>query len=192
MKVSIINYGAGNVKSVAFALERLGITPCITDNIDSIRTADKVIFPGVGEASSAMKILKEKKLDIVIPALSQPVLGICLGMQLMCSHSEEGNTQALNIFDVPVKLFPPEEKVPHTGWNKVIGKTSLLPQTNEGVYMYFVHSYFVPLCESTIASTFYSIEFSGMLQKNNFYGCQFHPEKSGKHGEYILTKFLEL
>lgn len=186
MNISIIKYNAGNVQSVLFALERIGINAVVTDNISILKSSDKVIFPGVGEASSAMKYLKEKNLDDVIINLKQPVLGICLGMQLMCRYSEEGNTNCLGIFETEVKLFPTELKkikVPQIGWNTIYDlKTDLYHNIKENEYMYFVHSYFAEISEHTIAKTNYGLEYSSSLQNNNFYGVQFHPEKSSDAG----------
>ncbi len=195
MKVAIIKYNAGNIQSVTFALERLGITPVITDNIEEITQADKVIFPGVGEASSAMKYLKNAKLDQVICSLKQPTLGICLGMQLMCKHSEEGNAECLGIFDSSVKLFNQENnlKVPQIGWNTIFNyRSELFKGIKEKEYMYFVHSYYVEKCEETIATTNYGIEYSSAIQKNNFYAVQFHPEKSSEAGQTLLSNFLNI
>ncbi len=196
MNVSIIKYNAGNVQSVLFALERIGINAVVTDNIDKLQTADKVIFPGVGEASSAMKYLKEKKLDEVIINLKQPVLGICLGMQLMCRFSEEGETNCLGIFDNNVKLFSADlknTKVPQIGWNTIYDlKTNLYKNIIENEYMYFVHSYFAEISENTIAKTNYGLEYSSSLQKNNFYATQFHPEKSSDAGQKILENFIKI
>lgn len=193
MKIAIIDYGAGNVQSVLFALERLGFVGIVTNDWTIIKSADKVIFPGVGEASSAMKMLQESDLDKLIPTLKQPVLGICLGMQLMCKHSEEGNTYGLGIFDVNVVRFSNEVKVPQMGWNTIYNlKSSLFTGIKENEYMYLVHSYYAPLSESTIATTNYSKEYSTALQHNNFFGVQFHPEKSGFFGEQILKNFLQL
>ena len=196
MKVSIIKYNAGNVQSVLFALERIGINAVVTDNISILKSSDKVIFPGVGEASSAMKYLKEKNLDDVIINLKQPVLGICLGMQLMCNYSEEGNTNCLGIFETEVKLFPTESKkikVPQIGWNTIYDlKTDLYKNIKENEYMYFVHSYYAEVSEHTIAKTTYEIEYSSSLQKNNFYATQFHPEKSSDVGQNILENFIRI
>lgn len=197
MKVSIIKYNAGNIQSVMFALERIGVNAIVTDDADEITTADKIIFPGVGEASSAMKYLREKKLHEVITSLKQPVLGICLGMQLMCEHSAEGNTKCLGIFDSKVKLFPfnktEKTKVPQIGWNNISDlKTKLLEGIKENDYMYFVHSYYAELGENTIASTNYILKYSSALHKNNFYGVQFHPEKSGNAGEKLLKNFIRI
>jgi glutamine amidotransferase len=192
MKIAIINYGAGNIQSILFAIERLGYTAVLTNNPDEIQQADKVIFPGVGEASYAMQKLKESGLDSLIPNLKQPVLGICLGMQLMCHHSEEGNTVGLGIFDANVIRFSNNVKVPQMGWNQIYDLKSLLFQgINENEYMYLVHSYYVPKCKEAIATTNYDVEYASALQKNNFYGTQFHPEKSGDVGEQILANFLK-
>lgn len=193
MKIAIINYGAGNIQSIQFAIERLGYTAVLTNNPDEIQQADKVIFPGVGEASYAMQKLKESGLDSLIPNLKQPVLGICLGMQLMCHHSEEGNTVGLGIFDANVIRFSNNVKVPQMGWNQIYNlKSPLFQGINENEYMYLVHSYYVPNCKEAIAITNYDLEYASALQKNNFYGTQFHPEKSGDVGEQILANFLKL
>ena len=196
MKVVIIKYNAGNVRSVSFALERLGIIPVISDDIELIRSADKVIFPGVGEASSAMQYLKERKLDQLITSLKQPVLGICLGMQLMCSYSEEGETSCLGIFDQKVLKFisnSNELKVPQMGWNNIHElKDPLFKSVKENDYMYFVHGYYVEKGEHTIATTDYLLSYSSALQKNNFYAVQFHPEKSAEAGQQVITNFLKL
>lgn len=193
MKIAIVKYNAGNVQSVLFALERLGSTAVITDDTEEIASADKIIFPGVGEASSAMSFLRDKKLDEVITDLTQPVLGICLGMQLLCNHSEEGNVDCLGIFNTAVKRFPGGLKSPQIGWNDIHGfKTGLFEDLPENSYCYFVNSYYAELCDSTIASSTYGIEFSSALQKDNFYGVQFHPEKSAANGELILKNFLTL
>ena len=194
MKTVIIKYNAGNIRSVSFALERIGIEPIITDDVNEILTADKIIFPGVGEASSAMNYLREKKLDDLIRELKQPVLGVCLGMQLMCSSSEEGNTICLGIFDQKIKLFEkPKLKVPQIGWNTIFDlKTSLFKGIKEQEYQYFVHSYYTELGENTIAKTNYEVDYSSALHKNNFYGVQFHPEKSSTAGQTILENFIKL
>lgn len=193
MKLVIIDYGAGNIKSIQFAFKRLGINAVLSSNIDEIRNADKVIFPGVGEASSAMKMLKESGLDTVIPTLTQPVLGICLGMQLMCNSSEEGNTKGLGIFDVAVKRFSNEVKVPQMGWNVITDlKSDLFQGIKENEHMYLVHSYYAPICEAMIATTDYELSYASALQKENFYGVQFHPEKSGNEGAKILQNFINL
>ena len=193
MKIAIIDYGAGNVQSVLFALERLGFEGIVTNDWNTIKKADKVIFPGVGEASSAMKMLVDSGLDVLIPTLKQPVLGICLGMQLMCKHSEEGNTNGLGIFDVNVVKFSQEVKVPQMGWNTIFDlKSPLFDGIKENEFMYLVHSFYAPLSENTIATTNYELEYSTALQRDNFFGVQFHPEKSGVFGEQILKNFLNL
>ena len=193
MKIVIINYGAGNIQSIKFATQRLGYEAILSDDIEEIRTADKVIFPGVGEASSAMKKLKSTKLDAVIPTLKQPVLGICLGMQLMCNYCEEGGTKGLGIFDVDVIKFNNTLKVPQIGWNQIYNlKSALFEGIPENEYMYLVHSYYAPLCAETIATTNYGLEYSSSLENENFYGTQFHPEKSGDVGEKILGNFLKI
>lgn len=197
MKIALIKYNAGNIQSVKFALNRIGIEPMVTDNIADIQSADKVIFPGVGEASSAMSYLKEKQLDKTIQQLKQPILGICLGMQLMCKYSEEGNTDCLNIFESTVKKFSftnnQELKVPQIGWNTVSGlKTNLFNTIREKEYMYFVHGYYAELCSDTIAETEYGFNYSSALNKNNFYGVQFHPEKSADAGQTLLENFIKL
>ena len=193
MKIVIINYGAGNIQSIQFALQRLGFEGILSNNPSEIISADKVIFPGVGEASSAMKKLRESGLDTVIPNLKQPVLGICLGMQLMCTASEEGNTEGLGIFDVDVIKFSNAVKVPQMGWNTIYNlKTNLFQGIPENEYMYLVHSFYAPKCAKTIAFSDYEKEYSVALQKDNFYGVQFHPEKSGSKGEQILSNFLNL
>ncbi|MCO6176303.1 imidazole glycerol phosphate synthase subunit HisH [Flavobacterium sp. NRK F10] len=191
-KIALIDYGAGNVQSVLFALERLGFQGIVTNDAAIIQQADKVIFPGVGEASSAMQKLKSTGLDQVIPLLKQPVLGICLGMQLLCRHSEEGNTNALGIFDLDVKKFSNSVKVPQMGWNTIANlKSDLFRNISENEYMYLVHSYYVPENQYSIAQTNYGIDYASAIQKDNFYGVQFHPEKSGKVGEQILKNFLD-
>lgn len=196
MNVTVIKYNAGNIYSVVHALRRIGVEPLVSDKAQDILSADKVVFPGVGEASTTMDYLKERRLDKLIVSLKQPVLGICLGMQLMCSYSEEGgHTPCLGIFDAPVKLFKPEhgEKIPHMGWNSLQElKSPLFKNSTEGDYVYFVHSYYVPKCNNTIASCQYSGNFSAALNKNNFYATQFHPEKSGTAGRNILQAFLDL
>ena len=193
MKIAIIDYGAGNVQSVLFALERLGFKGIVTNDWNTIKNADKVIFPGVGEASSAMNTLVDSGLDVLIPTLKQPVLGICLGMQLMCKHSEEGNTNGLGIFDVNVVKFSNQVKVPQMGWNTIYNlKSPLFSGIKENEFMYLVHSYYAPLSENTIATTNYELEYSTSLQRDNFFGVQFHPEKSGIFGEQILKNFLNL
>ncbi|GGF75102.1 imidazole glycerol phosphate synthase subunit HisH [Wenyingzhuangia marina] len=193
MKIVIINYGAGNIQSIRFAIERLGYEAVLSNDVEEIKSADKVIFPGVGEASSAMKMLKATGLDTVIPILTQPVLGICLGMQLMCKYSEEGDTTGLGIFDVDVKRFENIVKVPQIGWNQIKGLGSkIFNDVKEGAYMYLVHSYYAPLTKETIATTEYGVQYSTALQKANFYGVQFHPEKSSTDGAKILENFLNL
>ncbi|WP_310558606.1 imidazole glycerol phosphate synthase subunit HisH [Flavobacterium sp.] len=193
MKIVIINYGAGNIQSIMFAIERLGYKAVLSNNPDEIKAADKVIFPGVGEASYAMKMLQESGLDTLIPTLKQPVFGICLGMQLMCNYSEEGNTEGLGIFDVDVVKFTSKVKVPQMGWNNIYNlKSDLFKGIAENEYMYLVHSFYAPLCAETIATTNYELEYSSALENNNFYGTQFHPEKSGDVGEQILGNFLKL
>lgn len=193
MKIAIIDYGAGNIQSIQFALERLGLEGILTNDIDFIQSADKVIFPGVGEASSAMKKLNESGLDKLIPKLKQPVLGICLGMQLMCKSSEEGDTKGLGIFDVDIIKFSNAVKVPQMGWNTIYDlKSPLFNGINENNYMYLVHSFYAPKSEEMIATTNYEMEYATALQKDNFYGVQFHPEKSGVVGEEILKNFLKL
>lgn len=193
MKVIIIDYGAGNIKSIQFAFKRLGVDAVLSSDVNEIKTADKVIFPGVGEASSAMKMLKESGLDAIIPQLKQPVLGICLGMQLMCNQTEEGNTQGLGIFDVNVKRFSNEVKVPQMGWNTITDlQSELFKGLSDKDYMYLVHSYYAEESENAIAITEYELSYASALQKDNFYGVQFHPEKSGKSGERILENFLKI
>lgn len=193
MKIVIINYGAGNIQSIMFAIERLGFHAVLSNNPDEIKAADKVIFPGVGEASYAMKMLQESGLDTLIPTLKQPVFGICLGMQLMCNSSEEGDTKGLGIFDVDVVKFSSKVKVPQMGWNNIYNlKSDLFKEISENEYMYLVHSFYAPLCAETIATTNYELEYSSALENNNFYGTQFHPEKSGDIGEQILGNFLKL
>ena len=193
MKIVIIDYGAGNIQSIMFAIQRLGYEAVLSHDIDEIKSADKVIFPGVGEASSAMKKLKASGMDTLIPQLQQPVLGICLGMQLMCIFSEEGKTKGLGIFDVNVMKFSNNVKVPQIGWNVISNlKTNLFDKIQEKEYMYAVHSFYVPICVETIATTDYELLYSSALYKNNFYGVQFHPEKSSSAGEQLLKNFLEL
>ena len=190
--IAIIKYNAGNITSVQNALDRLGYDSIITDDEVKIRNADKVIFPGVGEASTAMQYLKERKLDVLIKSLTQPVLGICLGQQLMCTFSEENNTPCLGIFNTSVKLFPPTELVPHMGWNNITFKNdNLFEGISKDDNFYFVHSYYAEICESTIATCQYISPFSAAMQKDNFYATQFHPEKSAVVGERVLKNFLE-
>lgn len=196
MKVAILKYNAGNVFSVDCALRRLGVEPIVTDNVEQLRRADKVVFPGVGEASSAMAYLRSRHLDELIRSLTQPVIGICIGQQLLCRNSEEGNTECIGVFDTSVKRFSeaPGVKVPEMGWNtiKPLVDNPLLKGIDENSYVYYVHSYYVPVCEDTIAVTDYSLPFSAAMNKDNFYATQFHPEKSGGVGELILKNFLIL
>ncbi len=193
MKLVIINYGAGNIKSLQFAFSRLGVEAVLSNTVEEILNADKVIFPGVGEASSAMQKLKCSGLDTLVPDLKQPVLGICLGMQLMCASTEEGQTKGLNIFNTPVKRFSNQHKVPQMGWNTIQDlKTPLFNGIKNEDYMYLVHSYYAEHCDLSIATTNYGLSYASALQKNNFYGVQFHPEKSGESGQKILQNFLEL
>jgi len=192
MKIAVIKYNAGNIRSIAFALERLGIDYSITDDVEKIKSADKVIFPGVGEASTTMRYLTEMKVDKLIINLKQPVLGICLGMQLMCKYSDENNTPCLGIFDETVKLFKPvqNQKVPHMGWNSLTLSNGWLDSKLDDEFVYFVHSYFVPVNQDTVAITNYIQPFSAAMQKDNFYAVQFHPEKSAAAGELVLKSFL--
>jgi len=197
MNIAIIKYNAGNIQSVLIALERIGFKAIVTDDAATIRSADKVIFPGVGEASTAMNYLRERELDKLIVSLQQPVLGICLGMQLLCDHSTENDTACLGIFDkVQVKQFAPENKnlkVPQIGWNSITSlKTNLFKDIQEKSYCYFVHGYYADISPYTIATTNYVRPYSSALKKNNFYGVQFHPEKSAATGEQILKNFLSL
>ena len=195
MKTVIIKYNAGNVQSVMYALDRIGASYMYTDNVDEIRSADKVIFPGVGEASTTMNYLRKVGLDKVIPTLKQPFFGTCIGMQLMCRFSEENNTECMGIFDVDVKRFPatPDLKVPHMGWNNITDyKTPLTAGLPDNAYVYFVHSYAAPVCEYTVASCEYVRPFSAMLHKDNFYAAQFHCEISGDAGQQIIKNFLDI
>lgn len=195
MNTVIIKYNAGNVRSVMYALDRLGVSYSYTDSEEEIRGADKVIFPGVGEASSAMAYLREKGLDRLIPSLRQPVLGTCVGMQLMCRYSEEGDTGCMGIFDVDVRRFPQQEgfKVPHMGWNSISDyNTPLTGGLPDNAYVYFVHSFMAPVCAHTVATCNYIVPFSALLQKDNFYAAQFHCEISGDAGQKILERFLKL
>lgn len=196
MSIAIIQYNAGNIQSVLYALERIGAEAIVTDDKETILAADKVIFPGVGEASTAMQYLKDRQLDLLIKELKQPVLGICLGMQLMCTYSEENNTECLGIFDEQVKQFIPTEqnfKVPQMGWNTIADlKSTLFKGIPEQSYAYFVHGYYASIGKHTIAQTNYILDYSSALQKENFYGVQFHPEKSATVGESIIQNFLSL
>lgn len=199
MKVAIIKYNAGNIMSVEFALQRLGIKAKVTADSNEIRSADRVIFPGVGEASTTMSFLREMKMDKLICDLKQPVLGICLGLQLMCSRSEEGDVECLGIFPEKVKKFIPEPgldhklKVPHMGWNSISGlRSNIFDETLENQYFYFIHSFYAETGPDTAATCQYMVSFSAALQKDNFYATQFHPEKSGKAGEKILQNFIDL
>ena len=215
MKVAVVKYNAGNIFSVIHALQRMGVEPLLTDNAVELRSADRVIFPGQGEASNAMHYLRERGLDRIIPSLTNPVLGICIGQQLMCRHSEEGDVDCLGIFDAEVKRFVPlrhEDKIPHMGWNtlhpvqgeelRMKNKSnqsedngnsgSSLFESLDGEFVYFVHSYYVPVCQHTAAVTEYIHPFSAAMQKDNFFATQFHPEKSGRVGQQILRNFLEL
>ena len=203
MNVAIVKYNAGNIYSVVNALRRMGIEPLLTDDAELLQKADRVMFPGQGEARGAMEYLKARRLDEVIRDLKQPVFGICVGQQLLCKHSEEGDVDCIGIFDVDVKRFQPakhEDKVPCMGWNgldvrckKYDGRNDrLMEGLGENPYVYFVHSYYVPVCEDTIATADYILPYSASLHKDNFYTCQFHPEKSGKVGERIIKNFLEL
>ena len=195
MNVAIVKYNAGNIYSVVNALKRMGIEPLLTDDAEQLQKADRVLFPGQGEASGAMEYLKARRLDEVIRNLSQPVLGICIGQQLLCRHSEEGNTDCIGIFDAEVKRFQParhEDKVPCMGWNWLHDTKSPLMQGIEGEYVYFVHSYYVPVCSETIATADYILPYSAAMHKDNFYTCQFHPEKSGRVGEQIIKNFLSI
>jgi glutamine amidotransferase len=202
MNVAIIKYNAGNVQSVLYSLQRLGINAIVTDEHEKIRMADKVVFPGVGNAFSAMEYLKNKELDKLIVTLQQPVLGICLGLQLLCNCSEEGNTKCLGIFNTDVKKFDETIiqnkksmalKIPHIGWNNIFNLSSpLLKEIDENAYVYFVHSYYAGISDETIATTDYINPFSAAMNKNNFYGVQFHTEKSAENGERILSNFLNI
>ena len=204
MNVAIVKYNAGNIYSVVNALKRLGIEPTLTDDAELLKKADKVLFPGQGHAGEAMDYLRARKLDLLIRDLKQPVFGICVGQQLLCKHSEEGDTDCIGIFDAEVKRFQPqrhEEKVPCMGWNRLevrgeegekVRVNPIMQNLGDNPYVYFVHSYYVPLCAETIATADYILPYSASMHKDNFYTCQFHPEKSGKVGERILKNFLDL
>ena len=199
MTVAIVKYNAGNICSVVNALKRLGVEPILTDDHDVLRRADRVLFPGQGEARQAMSYLREHRLDSLLVSLTQPVLGICIGQQLMCRHSDEGDTECLGLFPVDVCRFTParhEDKVPHMGWNQVTALDQRPCQLFDGIaeaeYVYFVHSYYVPLCDFTVAQTEYILPFSAAIHRDNFYATQFHPEKSGDVGERIIKNFLNL
>ena len=195
MNIAIVKYNAGNIYSVVNAIKRQGLSPILTDDAETLMKADRVIFPGQGEASNAMRYLHEHNLVNVIRSLRQPVLGICIGQQLLCRHSDEGDVDCIGVFDVDVKRFIPqrhEDKVPAMGWNNITDLKSPLFRGLENPYVYFVHSYYVPLCKETIATADYILPYSASIQKDNFYACQFHPEKSGSAGEIILGNFIEL
>lgn len=196
MKLAIVKYNAGNIYSVVNAVKRLGIEPVLTDNAEELLSADKVLFPGQGNAKTAMEYLRERRLDEVIRSLKQPVFGICVGQQLLCKHSEEGDADCIGIFDAEVLKFKPtchEEKIPQMGWNSIYDlKSPLMEGLKERDYVYFVHSYYVPLCEETIATADFTLPYSAAIHKDNFYATQFHPEKSGSVGEKILKNFIEL
>ena len=196
MEVAVIKYNAGNVYSVVNALRRLGVEPVLTDEKGRIASADKVVFPGQGEAANAMSYLRRHRLDKVIKNLCQPVLGICIGQQLLCRHSEEGDTDCLGVFDADVFKFKAsrhEDKIPAMGWNSLYDlKSPLFKGMPDGEYVYFVHSYYVPVCSFTTAKSDYILPYSAAMQKDNFYATQFHPEKSGSVGEAILRNFLEI
>ncbi len=202
MNVAIVKYNAGNIYSVVNALRRIGVEPLLTDQPDDLTGADRVVFPGQGNAREAMSYLQARGLDRVVAGLKQPVLGICVGQQLLCRHSEEGDVDCIGVFDTDVRRFRPtrhEDKVPAMGWNRIDVKEApgnkgrgLLDHLGDNPYVYFVHSFYVPVCPWTIATTDYIVEYSASLHKDNFYACQFHPEKSGKVGEQILRNFLEV
>ena len=194
MKVAVVKYNAGNIQSVSYALERMNINFEVTSEPEKITAADKVIFPGVGEASTTMEYLRATKLDRVVTELRQPVLGICLGMQLLCKHSDENDTKCLGIFDDVVRRFEPAPnfKVPHMGWNSLRGAKDWFNEDLNGKYVYFVHSYYIPVNANTVATTDYVVPFSAAMRKNNFHAVQFHPEKSAEAGEQILNAFLKL
>ncbi|MBQ2129415.1 MAG: imidazole glycerol phosphate synthase subunit HisH [Prevotella sp.] len=196
MNVAIVKYNAGNIYSVVNALKRLGVAPVLTDKAELLQKADRVLFPGQGEASGAMAYLKERRLDEVIRSLRQPVLGICIGQQLLCRHSEEGDTDCIGVFDAEVKRFRPqhhEDKVPCMGWNIIKDKgCALFKGLGDMPYVYFVHSFYVPQCQETAAVAEYILPYSAAMHRDNFYSCQFHPEKSGHVGEQILRNFLDI
>lgn len=194
MKVAVVKYNAGNIQSVSYALERMNVNFEVTSEPEKIQAADKVIFPGVGEASTTMNYLRATKLDKVVKELKQPVLGICLGMQLLCKHSEENDTECLGVYDEVVKRFEssPKFKVPHMGWNSLLDSKDWFSSNLNGKYVYFVHSYYVPVNANTVATTDYAAPFSAAMRKNNFYAVQFHPEKSAEAGEQILKAFMTL
>ena len=203
MNVAIVKYNAGNIYSVVNALRRMGIDPLLTDDAEQLQKAERVLFPGQGHAAEAMEYLKSRRLDEVVRDMKQPVFGICVGQQLLCKHSEEGDVDCIGIFDTEVKRFQPEkheDKVPCMGWNEIdvrckkddVRCNPLMEGLGEHPYVYFVHSYYVPVCEDTIATADYILPYSASMHKNNFYTCQFHPEKSGKVGERILENFLNI
>ncbi|MBR6286402.1 MAG: imidazole glycerol phosphate synthase subunit HisH [Bacteroidaceae bacterium] len=196
MKVAVVKYNAGNIHSVVNAIKRIGIEPVVTDDAQLLQSADRVVFPGQGNAGPTMQYIREHGLDKTIMSLRQPVLGICIGQQLMCKHSEEGDTDCLGIFDAEVKRFQPQQhndKVPQMGWNTIYDtKSELFKDFDKPEYVYFVHSFYVPKCDFTIATTDYTLEYSSALHKDNFYATQFHPEKSGSVGERILKNFIEI
>jgi len=193
MIIAIIKYNAGNIRSVDFALRRMGYDPVITNDHSILKKADKVIFPGVGEARTTMRYLRDNGLDKLIREFKQPVLGICLGLQLLCSFSEEADTECIGVFDINIKKFGSKDKVPHMGWNSIHNLTGkILPDGMDGQYFYFVHSYYAPVCSYTSAITNYMNPFSSVLERNNFFATQFHPEKSGKMGEKLLRTFISI
>ncbi len=194
-QVTILKFNAGNIMSVIYALERIGASYELTDDIDKIKKAQKIIFPGVGEAGSAMKSLRETGLDVIIPTLKQPFLGTCVGMQLLCEYSEESDTDCLGVFNIPILKFPKTEgfKIPQTGWNNIFDINSEICQgIKENSYVYYNHAYYAPICEFTVSKTEYMLTYSAILQKDNFYACQFHSEISGEVGQQIFKNFIEL